>query len=98
MILSCFNAKVITCNSYRLFPKKVELQALMKYYDTDGDGNVSYEEFMRGLRYGYFANSNRINYREELTDRRKRMVEKAFTMLDRNGSGEITISDIGMLG
>ena len=34
----------------RLFPKKVELQALLKYYDVDGDGNVSYEEFLRGLR------------------------------------------------
>jgi len=39
----------LTCN--RLFPKKVELQALMKYYDVDGDGNVSYEEFLSGLRY-----------------------------------------------
>jgi hypothetical protein len=36
---------------FRLFPKKVELQALMKYYDVDGDGNISYDEFLRGLRY-----------------------------------------------
>jgi len=36
---------------YRLFPKKVELQALMKYYDMNGDGSVSYEEFLNGLRY-----------------------------------------------
>lgn len=57
-----------------MFPKKVELQALLKYYDVDGDGNISYEEFIRGLR-------------EELTDRRKAMVEKAFRMLDRDGSG-----------
>lgn len=35
---------------YRLFPKKVELQALMKYYDVDGDGNITYDEFLRGLR------------------------------------------------
>jgi len=34
----------------RLFPKKVELQALMKFYDVDGDGNIGYEEFLRGLR------------------------------------------------
>lgn len=34
----------------RLFPKKVELQALMKYYDMDGDGNITYNEFIRGLR------------------------------------------------
>jgi Ca2+-binding EF-hand superfamily protein len=35
---------------YRLFPKKTDLQALMKYYDIDGDGNINYEEFIRGLR------------------------------------------------
>ena len=23
----------------------------MKYYDVDGDGNIGYEEFIRGLRY-----------------------------------------------
>lgn len=34
----------------RIFPKKVELQALMRHYDVDGDGNISYEEFIRGLR------------------------------------------------
>jgi hypothetical protein len=37
----------------------------MKYYDIDGDGNITYEEFIRGLR-------------EPLTERRLKMVEKAF--------------------
>lgn len=67
--------------AFGLFPKKVELQALLKYYDIDGDGNVSYEEFLRGLR-------------EELTERRARMVQKAFNMMDKNGSGKIDINDI----
>ena len=40
----------VTDSLFRLFPKKVELQALVKYYDVDGDGNISYEEFIRGLR------------------------------------------------
>ena len=53
----------------------------MKYYDVDGDGSVSYEEFIRGLR-------------DELTERRRKMVEKAFVMLDKDGQGGITISDI----
>lgn len=35
---------------YRIFPKKVEVQALMKYYDIDGDGSITYEEFLTGLR------------------------------------------------
>lgn len=53
----------------------------MKYYDVDKDGNISYEEFIRGLR-------------EELTPRRAKMVQKVFNMLDRDGSGHISIKDI----
>lgn len=64
-----------------LFPKKVELQALMKYYDINGDGSVSYEEFLNGLR-------------DELTPRRKNMTLKAFAMLDKSGEGVITVQDI----
>ena len=61
------------CGGYvdRIFPKRVELQALMSYYDVDGDGNISYDEFVRGLR-------------DELTPRRKAMVDKAFAMMDRD--------------
>jgi len=67
--------------AFGIFPKKVELQALMRHYDVDGDGNISYDEFIRGLR-------------DELTERRKVMVNKAFAMLDRDGSGQINIQDI----
>jgi Ca2+-binding EF-hand superfamily protein len=44
----------------------------MKYYDIDGDGNISYDEFVRGLR-------------EPLTERRRKIVEKAFKILDKDG-------------
>jgi len=67
--------------AFGLFPKKVELQALMAFYDIDGDGNITYEEFLRGLR-------------DELTERRKAMVMKAFAMLDKDGSGAIQVKDI----
>lgn len=60
--------------TFRLFPKKVELQALIKYYDVNGDGQISYDEFIRGLR-------------DDLTPRRAAMVDKAFKILDFNGSG-----------
>lgn len=42
--------QIAACTIVRIFPKKVELQALMRHYDVDGDGNISYEEFIRGLR------------------------------------------------
>ena len=67
--------------SFGIFPKKVELQSLIKFYDVDGDGSISYNEFLSGLR-------------EELTERRANMVKKAFSILDTNGSGNITIGDI----
>ena len=67
--------------SFGIFPKKVELQSLMKFYDIDGDGSISYNEFLSGLR-------------EELTERRANMVKKAFSVLDTNGSGSITVGDI----
>ena len=51
--------------TFGLFPKVIEVQALMKYYDVDGDGNITYEEFIRGLR-------------EPLNERREKMVRKAF--------------------
>lgn len=53
----------------------------MKFYDTNNDGNIGYEEFLSGLR-------------DELTERREVMVRKAFGMLDRKGDGVITLSDV----
>merc|ERR1740130_2012040 len=68
-------------SAFGLFPKKVELQALFKYYDFNGDGSVGYEEFLNGLR-------------DELTQRRQNIVLKAFAMMDKSGTGTITTSDI----
>lgn len=53
----------------------------MKFFDIDGDGNISYEEFIRGLR-------------EPLNERRRKIVEKAFKQLDRTGKGSVTVQDI----
>ena len=68
-------------NTFGIFVKKVELQALMKYYDSNQDGNVSYEEFLNGLK-------------DELTERRLVMVKKAFAMMDKSGNGTISKEDI----
>lgn len=67
--------------AFGIFPKKVELQALVKFYDVDQDGNISYDEFLSGLR-------------DELSERRVNMVRKAFQMLDTDQSGKVTVSDI----
>ena len=70
--------------TFGIFPKIVEIQALMKYYDVDGDGNITYEEFIRGLR-------------DPLTERRKNMVDKAFELIDRSGNGSISVEDINAI-
>jgi len=53
----------------------------MKFYDVDSDGNITYEEFIRGLR-------------DPLTERRKKMVTMAFELIDRNHNGNISVEDI----
>lgn len=53
----------------------------MKYYDIDGDGNITYEEFLRGLR-------------DPLSDRKKLIVDRAFKLMDRDGSGVVQVKDI----
>lgn len=68
-------------NTFGFFPKVVEIQALHKFYDIDGDGNISYEEFLRGLR-------------EPLTERRKAIVKRAFDLMDKDGSGQIQVKDV----
>ena len=64
--------------NYRLFPKVVEVQALMKYYDKNGDGQISLEEFIEGLR-------------EPLNERRKKVTRKAFNSAAKND--QITADD-----
>eukprot|EP01017_Pseudomicrothorax_dubius_P035614 TRINITY_DN5019_c0_g2_i7.p1 TRINITY_DN5019_c0_g2~~TRINITY_DN5019_c0_g2_i7.p1 ORF type:complete len:174 (-),score=38.04 TRINITY_DN5019_c0_g2_i7:546-1067(-) len=66
------------------FPKIVDLQALVKYFDLDGDGNLSHAEFVRALR-------------EPLNPRRRKMVEKIFRSLDRDRSGVIEVIDVSTL-
>jgi Ca2+-binding EF-hand superfamily protein len=46
----------------------------MKFYDVDGDGHVSYEEFINGLR-------------EPLSARKQKAIDFAFKLLDLDGKG-----------
>jgi Ca2+-binding EF-hand superfamily protein len=61
-------------NQCGFFCAQQDMKSLMTYYDIDGDGNVSFDEFLRGLR-------------DPLTERRRRMVDKAFFLMDKDGSG-----------
>ena len=64
-----------------LFPKIVDVQGLMSFYDVNKDGNISYEEFISGLR-------------DPLTGRKMAMVDKAFAIMDKDGSKQLSVGDI----
>lgn len=48
----------------------------MKYYDTNGDGSISYDEFLNGLR-------------DPLSSRKSLIVERAFRAFDADNTGAI---------
>lgn len=54
---------------------------LFKIFDRSNDGAINYDEFLRGVR-------------GEMNDFRKRLCEKAFKIMDKDGSGVLEISDI----
>mmetsp|Transcript_9313 Transcript_9313/g.15029 ORF Transcript_9313/g.15029 Transcript_9313/m.15029 type:complete len:422 (-) Transcript_9313:337-1602(-) len=60
---------------------KVEAMQLLKAYDRNNDGVISYDEFIRGMR-------------GSLNSRRLKLVMKAFKKLDKSGDGVITVDDM----
>jgi len=60
---------------------KMQFSELLRHYDRNGDGNISFDEFLYALR-------------GTLTERRRKFVKLAFGIMDIDGSGEISLSDI----
>ena len=60
---------------------KAEIMLIMAHFDDDGDGMITYQEFIHGLR-------------GKMNDRRMNMVRKAYGVLDSSGDGVVTLGDI----
>lgn len=60
-----------------------EVTAVVKYFDTNRDGKISFDEFLRAVR-------------GDLNDRRREMVHMAYKVLDKSGDGLVTLEDIMM--
>lgn len=60
-----------------------EITQIVKNFDTNMDGKLSFDEFMRAIR-------------GDMNARRTDMVHQAYKVLDKDGSGQVTIKDIEM--
>ena len=58
-----------------------EVTAIIKNFDTNKDGKLSFDEFLRAIR-------------GDLNQRRRDMVHLAYAVLDKDGSGIVTIADV----
>jgi len=68
-------------HDYRLDLSEDELQTLWTAFDTNSDGSVNFDEFLRRVV-------------GEMNDYRRNLVWQAFQKLDKDSSGEVTKSDI----
>jgi Ca2+-binding EF-hand superfamily protein len=66
---------------FRVDLKPFEVDSLFNEFDSDKSGEISYDEFIRGVR----GTMNAF---------RKMLVQKAFTIMDKDKSGVIDINDI----
>jgi len=59
----------------------LEVTAIVKYFDKNKDGKISFDEFLRAIR-------------GDLNDRRRGLVRMAYAKLDKNKDGLVTIEDV----
>lgn len=58
-----------------------EVTQIVKYFDTNKDGKISFDEFLRAVR-------------GELNERRTEMVHMAYKVLDNTGDGIVKVDDV----
>ena len=66
---------------YRVQVTQEEGELLYQCFDTNRDGTISYDEFLRGVV-------------GEMTQNRVQLVRRAFDKLDKNGNGIIELDDL----
>ena len=66
---------------YGLSLSEIEVTQIVKHFDSNKDGQLSFDEFLRAIR-------------GDLNPRRRNMVQQAYRVLDKDGSGQVTIADI----
>jgi len=67
--------------AFGFFPKVVDLQCLMKFYDKNGDKQIDFEEFITAIR-------------DPLNERRNKLIMKIWKKLDPENQGVITLQTL----
>lgn len=67
--------------SVGVFVSSQELGLLFRRFDKTGDGNITYDEFLTAVK-------------GDLTPARLAIVEKAFSRIDKDGSGSVSLADL----
>ena len=66
---------------YGLSLSEIEVTQIVKHFDSNKDGQLSFNEFLRAIRGA-------------LNERRLALVHRAYGILDKDGSGQVTLADI----
>lgn len=61
-----------------------EFDTLMQAFDHDGDGHISFSEFI-------------VTLRGDINERRRQLINMAYDVLDHNGDGIVTLEDISAI-
>lgn len=69
------------CNEYRLGFGPQDVKNLFNSFDSNRNGEIDYDEFLRGVR-------------GEMNEARKKLVGTAYKKLDKNGDGTVNLDDI----
>ena len=71
-------------NDFRFNLTNEESQQIFQMFDTEQNGRINYDEFVRQVR-------------GEIPEKRRKLVESVFEFLNKNNSEEISISDLNQM-
>lgn len=69
------------CKDFKIGISDENVPTLFTLFDTNGDGTMSYQEFLAQVR-------------GELNQTRRRVVQRAFDVTDVNGNGQLEIEEL----